>query len=45
MPRLPPYRELGYPPIGSYATDFPGTQYYFTFNKQVVREQKWVTPG
>ncbi|XP_017072715.1 uncharacterized protein LOC108108970 isoform X2 [Drosophila eugracilis] len=44
-PRLPPFRELGYPPIGTYFTDFPGTQYYFTFNKYVVPDQKWMTPG
>ncbi|KAH8316620.1 hypothetical protein KR067_011784 [Drosophila pandora] len=45
MPRLPPFRELGYPPIGSYATDFKGTQYYFTFKKEVKLEPKWQTPG
>ncbi|KAH8270854.1 hypothetical protein KR018_007194 [Drosophila ironensis] len=45
MPRLPPYKDPGYPPLGSYATDFPGTQYYFTFKKEVLKGSKWVTPG
>ncbi|KAH8402471.1 hypothetical protein KR009_012219 [Drosophila setifemur] len=48
MPRLPAFREQGYPPIGSYATDFPGTQYYFSFSRQIRpmdRVAKWVTPG
>ncbi|XP_017032927.1 uncharacterized protein [Drosophila kikkawai] len=45
MPRLPANRELGYPPVGTYATDFPGTQYSFTFKKATVKDQKWMTPG
>ncbi|XP_020802856.1 uncharacterized protein LOC110179595 [Drosophila serrata] len=45
MPRLPPFVELGYPPVGTYATDFQGTQHSFTFKKAVEKDQKWMTPG
>ncbi|KAH8284981.1 hypothetical protein KR054_003443 [Drosophila jambulina] len=45
MPRLPDCRELGYPAVGTYATDFPGTEYSFTFRKAVEKDKKWMTPG
>ncbi|KAH8253296.1 hypothetical protein KR032_004620 [Drosophila birchii] len=45
MPRLPARQEQGFPPLGTYATDIPGTQYSFTFRKAVDIDQKWMTPG
>ncbi|KAH8258421.1 hypothetical protein KR038_011194 [Drosophila bunnanda] len=45
MPRLPANEEHGYPPIGTYATDYPGIEYSYTFRKAIDKDKKWMTPG